>query len=155
MRRAKLFNEMDELGAGAVLVAYLTWALYQVNRQGRNPLEVHIALTVALIIGLAYRLLWQRMPPRASEIFARLLLRRGWYSGKRTVGYRIHRADSQCEPEVVTPWSVSQANAGICQSATPFGSLFLAHDDTTQFRRVSVRWSFYRDNSLATPCLLA
>lgn len=74
MRRANLFNEMDALGAGAVLAAYLTWALYQVNRQGRNPLEVHIALAVALIVGLAYRLLWQRMPRRASEIFARLLL---------------------------------------------------------------------------------
>lgn len=39
MRRAKLFNEMDELGAGAVLVAYLTWALYQVNPRGATRLR--------------------------------------------------------------------------------------------------------------------
>lgn len=74
MRRVRYVNEMDTLGAGAVLVAYLSWAVYQVDRQGRNPVEVHVALTLALIVGLAYRLLWQGIPPRASEVIARLLL---------------------------------------------------------------------------------
>lgn len=78
MRRVRYVNEMDVLGAGAVLVAYLSWAVYQVGRQGRNPVEVHLALTLALIVGLAYRLLWQGIPPRASTALQRPAYLRSW-----------------------------------------------------------------------------
>ncbi|MGC8784354.1 MAG: hypothetical protein ACP5RN_08205 [Armatimonadota bacterium] len=73
MRYTRLFNEVDVLGAAAVFISYLGWTLYQVDRQGRNPFEVHIALAVALIVGLAYRLLWRRMPAKASEVTARAM----------------------------------------------------------------------------------
>ncbi|GIV20690.1 MAG: hypothetical protein KatS3mg023_2441 [Armatimonadota bacterium] len=74
MRRAKLFNEMDALGAGAVLVAYLNWASYQMSQHIRSEREVHLAIALAFVVGLAYRLGRQYTKPLYEEIASRTIL---------------------------------------------------------------------------------
>ncbi|MCS6830942.1 MAG: hypothetical protein RMM08_09875 [Armatimonadota bacterium] len=74
MWRTRLFNEMDVLGAGAVLFAYLNWASYQVSQRLRSEWEVHVAVWVALMLGLAYRLGRHRVKPLYDEVAARVIL---------------------------------------------------------------------------------
>lgn len=74
MRHAKLFNEMDALGAAAVLVAYFNWASYQLSQHLRSEREVHLAIVVALILGLTYRFGRHRVKPLYNEIASRVIL---------------------------------------------------------------------------------
>lgn len=74
MRRAKLFNEMDVLGATAVLVTYLNWASYQLSQNLRSERQVHLAIVLALILGLTYRFGRQRVKPLYNEIASRIIL---------------------------------------------------------------------------------
>ena len=68
---ARLFNTADWLGVAAVVVSYFHWSNYQMAQRQRGELEVHLAMALALVAGLVYRVYWQRVPSRYAEIGAR------------------------------------------------------------------------------------
>lgn len=74
MLKGRLSNDLDLCGAIAVLAFYLKWASGQIVSGERSSTEVHLALAGALLVGLAYRLFWQRVSPRVAEPIARVLL---------------------------------------------------------------------------------
>ncbi|MEJ5250955.1 MAG: hypothetical protein HPY54_10915 [Chthonomonadetes bacterium] len=74
MPKGRLMNDLDLYGAIAVLAFYLKWASGQIVSGERSITEVHLALTGALLVGLAYRFFWQKVSPKVAEPISRVLL---------------------------------------------------------------------------------
>lgn len=145
MLKGRLSNDLDLCGAIAVLAFYLKWARGQVAGGERSTTEVHLALAGALLVGLAYRLFWQKVSPKVAEPIARVksIASACWRAGTVWMGGGVGDAGSRCEPVVASVGCTAEEASASCKFANGFSVVSAPALLASRFGHCLAHWADY------------